>query len=47
MVIKGGGWDGELDEGGQKVQTSNYKINSTRDVVYHMIKIMNTALCYI
>ena len=29
---------GELDEGGQKVQTSSYKINlSTRDVMYNIM----------
>ena len=39
--------EGELDEGGQNIQTSSYKINSTRDSLYNMINIINTAICYI
>lgn len=35
---------GELDEASQKIQTSRYKI-STRDVMYNLINIMNTAVC--
>ena len=27
VVTKGEAWEGELDEGGQKVQTSSYKIS--------------------
>ena len=46
-VTRGRGWGkGELDEGGQKVQTCSYEIN-TRDVMYNMINIINTAVCYI
>ena len=42
-----GGWEeGKLDEGGRKLQTPSYKIN-TRDVMYNMINIINTAICYI
>ena len=37
--------EGELDEGRQNIQTFSYKI-STRDVMYNMIKISNTAVCY-
>ena len=35
------------DEGSQKVQTSSFMINKYRDVVYHRINIINTAVCYI
>ena len=38
---------GKLDEGNQKAQTSSYKINSTRDVMYNMINIINTAIWHI
>ena len=38
-----GEWgEGELDNDSQKVQTSSSKI-STRDVMYNMINIINTA----
>ena len=38
----------ELDEGGQKVQTSRYKIRKfTRDVTCNMENIINTAVDYI
>ena len=35
-----------MDEGSPKVQTSSYKINN-RDIMYNMINIINTNLCYI
>ena len=35
---------GELDEGGQKVHTSSYQIQSTGDVMYNVITTMSTAL---
>ena len=38
---------GELDEGGQKVPTCSYKLISTRDVMYKMINIINTAVSQI
>ena len=38
---------GELDEGGQKVPTCGYKLISTRDVMYKMINIINTAVSQI
>ena len=38
MAIRGWG-KGELDEGGQKLQTFSYKI-STRHVVYNMITVV-------
>ena len=41
-----GGKEGELDEDSQKVQISSYKI-STRDVMYNMTNLINTAECYI
>lgn len=42
-----GGWrEGRLDEGSQKVKTSSYKI-ITRDVMHHMINLMNNAVRYI
>ena len=42
MAARGRGWgQGYLDEGGQKVQTSSY-----RDVMYNMINIINTTVCY-
>ena len=37
---------GELDEGNQRVQTSSYKIKSTKAVMYHRININNTAVLY-
>ena len=38
---------GGVEEGGQKVQISTYKINKYRDVMYNMINIINTDVCYI
>ena len=38
---------GRLNEGGQKVQISTYKLNKYRDVMYNMINIINTDACYI
>ena len=38
---------GRLDEGGQKVQTSSYKMNKYRDAMYNMINIIKTAVCCI
>ena len=39
-------WVGEKGEGGQKIQTSRYKINKTWDVMYSMVNILsNTSLC--
>ena len=47
VVIRGGGCEvGELDEGGQKVQTSRYKVNKCWDVIYIMINIINYLVCY-
>ena len=37
---------GELDEDSQKVQTSTYRMSKCRDVMYNMIKIINTVVCY-
>ena len=37
--------EGELNEGNQNVQTFSYKIISTRDIIYNMIHIINTAVC--
>ena len=37
---------GKIDEGGQKVQISSCKINTT-DMMYNMINIINTGVCYI
>ena len=34
--------EGDLDEGSQNIQTSNYKIN-TQHITYSMINIINTA----
>ena len=45
MVASGGGWVGERgeDEGGQKVQTSNYEINEFKTLkVFKIIKIKET-----
>ena len=42
----GVGEKGELEESGQKVQISSYKIISSRDVMYNMITVANTAVCY-
>ena len=35
-----------LDEGGQKVQSSRYKINKYQEYKQDMINIINTAVCY-
>lgn len=35
---------GELDEGGQKLETFSYKIN-TRHVVYNMITVVCCMIC--
>ena len=35
-----------LDEDSQKVWTSSYNINSTMDVIYNTINIINTDVCY-
>ena len=45
MVTRGGGWgQGDLEKAGQKVQTSSYQISSTRDVMYNMMNIANSAV---
>ena len=38
-----------MDEGTQKVQTSSYRIIIKYQVyiIYHMINVVNTAVCYI
>ena len=38
--------DKELEEGGQKVKTSSYKL-SHRDVMYSMVTIINNTTLYI
>ena len=43
---KQGVGEGELDKGGQRVQTSSDKI-TTRDIIHIMIKTVNAAVCYI
>ena len=46
MVTRGGGGrEGELDEGSQKVQISSYKIR-TRDVMYNTLNITLTYIIY-
>lgn len=41
----GGVWKvGELDEGGQKVSTSSYKVNKTWEVRYTMMTIVNSIV---
>lgn len=45
-LLKGGGWRvGKMGEGGQKVQTSSYKVNSG-DVMYNMVIIVNSTELY-
>ena len=45
VVTRGGKWgEGELEEGGQKAQNTSYKIRRTRDTVYKMMTIVNTAV---
>ena len=39
--------EGEMNEGGQKVQTSSYKYISTSVSMYSKINVINTAICYI
>ena len=49
MVARGGSWAGvgEMGEGGQKVQTSSYKI-SHEDIMYSIVNIVNnTVLNYL
>ena len=37
-----------MDEGSQKVQTSSYRINKYQVyIIYHMINVVDTAVCYI
>ena len=35
---------GELNEGGQKVETFSYKINTAGNVMYNMMTVVNTAV---
>ena len=45
VVARGRGWEvGEMGEGGQKVQTSSYKINKSWDVTYSMATIGNNTV---
>ena len=48
MVARGGKWAGvgEMGEGGQKVQTSSYKI-SHEDIVYRMVTIVINTVLYV
>ena len=46
-VFKNNGGEGELDGGGQKVQTSSYEIKGTGDVLYNTMTVVNTAIWYI
>ena len=38
--------EGKLGEGGQKVQTSSYKISKSWDVIYSMVTTANNAILY-
>ena len=44
-----GGRERKLDESGQKVQASSYKIRKyyTRDAMYNVINVINTVVPYI
>ena len=42
MLLQEAGRKGKLDEGGQKVQTSSYKL-STMDIMYKVINMMSTV----
>ena len=35
-----GGWWGEVDEGGQKVQTFSYKVNKSGEATYNRVTIV-------
>ena len=37
----------ELDGGREKVHSSSYKLNKYKDVMYNLINIINTAVCYV
>ena len=37
--------EGKLDEGGQKVQISSYKIDSMKGEMYNKISVINTTVC--
>lgn len=39
--------EGESKEDNQKVRTSRYKIESTRNMIYNTINTRNSAACYI
>ena len=36
-----------MEEGGQKVHISSYKINKYWDTMFNMINAINTTVCYI
>ena len=48
LVNRGGVWgNGKLDEDSQKYKLPVIREMSTRDVMYNMINIINTAVCYL
>ena len=46
LVIGDGGWEEELDEGSQKIQTCSFKI-SNMDAMKTLINTIKTDVCYI
>lgn len=44
MCILGGG--GEMGEVGQKIKTSDYKINKSWDVIYNIVTVVNNTVLY-
>ena len=36
---------GDIADGGQKVQTSSYKIKSPRSIMYNMVATVNNTVC--
>ena len=46
VTREGGGGERKLDESGQKVQASSYKIRKyyTRDAMYNVVSIINTVV---
>lgn len=44
MAGGGGGGTGKMVKGGQKVQTSSYKRNTSWDIMYSIVTIVNTTV---
>ena len=48
MQTPGEGWGvGEMGEGGQKVQTSSYRINKSWNVMCSVVTVVNNTVLYV